>query len=332
MLNYELPNYATPYYEDNTRVSNSAIGWFLKQGPAYYRRMLDGEEPPLDLPQLHKGTMIHEYLLQPEIFWDDYQLFKGSKPKSTQAKSFCTAYLNSTEIEPDKKLISAYSKCYRVVGYKEDTILSKARELYLELKDYIEASQSKKILITTFDLKMLEDIEENVKSHKLAKELLKPVGQDEDIYRYHEFQINWEYGDIHCKSLLDGCIFDTKNKKFTIVDLKTTGSLWNFEHSMDAFDYYRQMMFYSIAVNWYLSNHGEDPDEWSYEVYIIGIDTIGSNEIRVFRLDKELMLDRCDTIVKTLESIAWHTKNNKWGHTREYYDGDGAEILKSKNA
>ena len=24
-----------PYYEDNTRISNSAIGWFLKKGPRY---------------------------------------------------------------------------------------------------------------------------------------------------------------------------------------------------------------------------------------------------------------------------------------------------------
>lgn len=29
MMNIEIP-----YYEDNTRISNSAIGWFLKKGPA----------------------------------------------------------------------------------------------------------------------------------------------------------------------------------------------------------------------------------------------------------------------------------------------------------
>lgn len=327
MLEYKLPDYSIPYYEDNTRVSNSAIGWFLSKGPAYFRRMLDGKEPGLDLPQLRKGTMIHEYLLQPEIFWDDYQLFRGAKPKSTQAKNFCTAYLESTEIEPDKKLLYAYGLCYKTVGYREETVLNKAKELYAELKDYIEASQSKKMLISVFDLEQLEKIKENVTNHKLANELLKPAGQDGDIYRYHEFQINWEHGDIHCKSLLDGCIFDTKNKKFTIVDLKTTGSLWNFEHSMAKFDYYRQMMFYSIAVNWYLTYQGEDPDEWSWEVYIVGIDTTGSNEIRVFRLDKEALLDRCDTITKTLGSILWHIQNNKWEHTQEYYEGDGAETL-----
>lgn len=33
-----------PYYEDNTRISNSAIGWFLKKGPRYLKDMLDGKE------------------------------------------------------------------------------------------------------------------------------------------------------------------------------------------------------------------------------------------------------------------------------------------------
>ena len=33
-----------PYYEDNTRISNSAIGWFLNKGPQYLRDMLDNKE------------------------------------------------------------------------------------------------------------------------------------------------------------------------------------------------------------------------------------------------------------------------------------------------
>ena len=41
---YKIPEYDIPYYEDNTRISNSAIGWFLNKGPAYFRNMLDGKE------------------------------------------------------------------------------------------------------------------------------------------------------------------------------------------------------------------------------------------------------------------------------------------------
>lgn len=45
-----------------------AIGWFLKKGPRFYRDMIDGKEEGLKLPQLERGTMIHEYILQPEDF------------------------------------------------------------------------------------------------------------------------------------------------------------------------------------------------------------------------------------------------------------------------
>ena len=68
---YKIPEYDIPYYEDNTRISNSAIGWFLNKGPAYFRNLLDGKEKGLDLPQLRKGTMIHEFLLQPDQFWNE---------------------------------------------------------------------------------------------------------------------------------------------------------------------------------------------------------------------------------------------------------------------
>ena len=54
------------YYEDLSRISNSNIGWFLNKGPSFLHKMLSGEGEELNLPQLKRGTMIHEYLLQPE--------------------------------------------------------------------------------------------------------------------------------------------------------------------------------------------------------------------------------------------------------------------------
>ena len=136
---YKIPEYDIPYYEDNTRISNSAIGWFLNKGPAYFRNMLDGKEKGLDLPQLRKGTMIHEFLLQPDQFWNDYVLFDGEKPKSAQAQKFCENLINTVEIELNKQLSEAYRKSYSIVGKSEDKILSEAPKISVEYKDYIEA-------------------------------------------------------------------------------------------------------------------------------------------------------------------------------------------------
>ena len=99
-----------PYYEDNTRISNSAIGWFLKKGPRFYRDMIDGKEEGLKLPQLERGTMIHEYILQPEEFWKDYEILDFEVPKVKQQRDLCEYYSSHKLTDPladdDKSFLS----------------------------------------------------------------------------------------------------------------------------------------------------------------------------------------------------------------------------------
>jgi hypothetical protein len=112
------------------------------------------------------------------------------------------------------------------------------------------------------------------------------------------------------------------------MDLKTTAKLWHFEDSIDQYDYLRQLMYYTLAVEWYLDNEcNEDHKDWSFEYYIIGIDTTGSNEIRVFKIEPYMVQSRKHVIYDALDAIAWHQANNKWEHSREYYEGDGSENL-----
>lgn len=338
---YKIPEYDIPYYEDNTRISNSAIGWFLNKGPAYFHNMLDGKEKGLDLPQLRKGTMIHEFLLQPDQFWNDYVLFNGDKPKSAQAQKFCENLINTVEIELNKQLSEAYRKSYSIVGKSEDKILSEALKISVEYKDYIEAIKSKKILISQYDLDQLMKIQHNVEEHKLAKQLLRKAGDYSNMHVYHEFQINWDYlaedelnhgayTPIACKSLLDSCTFDFDTRTCTIMDIKTTAKLWHFEDSMKEFDYCRQLCFYQDAVYWYFENvlkMTDEFDKWRFEFYIIAIDTTGSNEIRVFGLDSIQINSREIAIHDFMKVYLWHLGTENWDHSYEYYNGDGSETL-----
>ena len=97
------------------------------------------------------------------------------------------------------------------------------------------------------------------------------------------------------------------------------------------YDYCRQLAYYSMAVRWYLVNEygiaEDDIFNWKFEYYIIGIDTTGSNEIRVFSINKDDVGARYDTILDALTAIKWHQSNNLWEHSREYYEGDGSETL-----
>ena len=333
---------STPYYEDLTRISNSNIGWFLQKGPAYLHKMLTDPPPEDKNPVLERGSLIHMYLLQPEEFQKTYVVWNKSRPTSAQQEKFCQELAQTLEIEPNKAILSAYKAAYSTKGKTDDSMLSEGSKIASTLKDYIDylKDPERKQMISPWDYQMLKKIRNNIEAHKLAKKLLNTEGTvyvDEISNKRwswgaHEFHINWEYeGKIKCKSLLDSLTLYFEDKKAVIMDLKTTAKLWHFEDSIEMYDYLRQLDYYSMAVRWYLVNeYGvkfEDIFEWSFEYYIIGIDTTGSNEIRVFKIDQSMVSSRDETIMNALDAIAWHQKNNKWEHSIEYYTGDGSETL-----
>ena len=222
-------------------------------------------------------------------------------------------------------------------------MLSEDLKIASTLKDYINFLKENdgRIMISPWDVKMLEQIKQNIQSHKLADKIIWPIGKNSPYGDpnnpfgscYHEFHINWTYyvemaAGVECKSLLDGLTLDFKNKKAIIYDLKTTQKLWHFEDSVEQYDYLRQLAYYKQAVMWYLKNESrENPDEWTFEFYIIGIDTTGSCEIRVFKIDDRTITTRNNIIHDALRAIFWHQSTGKWEHSRAYYEGDGSESL-----
>ena len=336
-------NISIPYYEDLTRISNSNIGWFLQKGPAYLHKMLTDPPPEDKNPILERGSLIHMYLLQPEEFYKTYVVWDKSRPSSIQQEKFCQELANSVEIEPNRAILSAYQAAYSTKGKSEDTMLSEGLKIASTLKEYIDylKDPERKQMISPSEYQMLKKIRNSIEAHKLAysiieaSRILRDHKNDVVFENHHEFHINWGYktifGRVECKSLLDGLILDFKNKKAIIYDLKTTAKLWHFEESIDMYDYCRQLAYYSMAVRWYLVNEcgatEDDIFEWEFKYYIIGIDTTGSNEIRVFSINKKFIDARYDTILDTLTAIAWHQSTGKWDHSREYYEGDGSETL-----
>lgn len=330
-----------PYYEDLSRISNSNIGWFLNKGPAFLHKMLTDPPPEEKNPVLERGTMIHEYLLQPEEFQKDYVVWNKSRPFSAQQEKFCQALASSLEIEPNRAILSAYKEAYSTAGKSEDKMLSEGLKIASTLKDYIDFLKVNdgRIMITPSEARMLDKIKQNVQSHKLAysiieaSRVLRDYKDDVIFENHHEFHINWTFyikmaDGVNCKSLLDGLTLDFKNKTAIIYDLKTTAKLWHFEESIEMYDYLRQLCFYYQAVVWYLKYElKEDPNKWKFMFYIIGIDTTGSNDIRVFKIDQFDVYTRKDVILKAIKDISWHQQTGKWEHSREYYEGDGSESL-----
>lgn len=327
-----------PYYEDMSRISNSNIGWFLKKGPRYLKDMLDGKIEGLKAGFLDKGTMIHEYILQPEEFWNDYIILEFETPKVKQQKDFCQYLYELRKLEPlvdDTELIlKAYRKAYNN-SYNDDVARLKAYEIfnnYISYISYLETKDEKKI-ISYADFALLKAIKKNMEEHKKANELLFKYPDTFEVH--NEFHINWEYpnasayGDFPCKSLLDRVMIDHTNKKIILVDIKTTADIYNFKHSVEEFDYCRQLAYYWLAIHWYFKNELKlnNIEEYEYETYIIAVQSHDGYEVKVFKFNPKTIEERLVTIDYAMKRIAWHKDNNLWDHMKEYYDGDGSEII-----
>lgn len=325
-----------PYYEDLTRISNSNIGWFLKKGPRYLKEMLDGKEG-LKASFLDKGTMIHEYILQPEEFWKDYIILDFAVPKVKQQKDLLEFYANTKMVDPlaseDDILLMSYNSAYSN-NKSIDKRIQEAKELVETYQNYIEYFRNKdsKKVISFADLNMLKTIKKNMEDHKKANELL--FNYPETFEVHNEFHINWEYpnasslGDLPCKSLLDRVMIDHTNKKIILVDIKTTADVYNFKHSVEEFNYCRQLAYYWLAIHWYFKNELKlNIEEYEYETYIVAVQSHDGYEVRVFKFNSKAIEERLVTIDYAIKRIAWHKNNNLWDHMKEYYDEDGAELL-----
>lgn len=330
---------SVPYYEDMSRLSNSNIGWFLKKGPRYLKGMLDGTIEGMKASFLEKGTMIHEYILQPDEFWNDYIILDFDIPKVKQQRDFLEEYHRLMQIYPfksqDDLKYEAYKKAYSNKKTKEKCI-EDAEGLIMIYQDYLEYLSKKddKKIISFADLALLKSIKQNMQQHKKANELLFDFPKTFEVH--NEFHINWEYpnaselGDIQCKSLLDRVMIDHTNKKIILVDIKTTADIYNFKHSVEEFDYCRQLAYYWLAIHWYFKhelNIDLAVEDYSYETYIIAVQSHDGYEVKVFKFNPNSIEDRLSVIDWAIKRIAWHKNNNLWDYVKEYYEGDGSEQI-----
>ena len=325
-----------PYYSDNSRISNSNLGFYLKSGPKYLKDMMDGKQESISTSFLEKGTMIHEYILQPDDFWKDYVILDFEVPKVKQQKDLCESYVNLKKLNPldteDTLLLQAYNVAYSNVK-SDSKKLEEAKALvatYAKYLEYLEIGDTKKV-ISFADLNTLKAIKENITNHKKANELL--FNLPETFETHNEFHINWDIDKedckVKCKSLLDRVCFDHVNKKIILIDLKTTVNVYNFKHSVEEYDYFRQIAYYGLAIQWYMANVlNLNTEDYEFEAYIIAIGKDVNNEIRVFNMNIENVINEKLQLIKdTLQKISYHIRTDNWEHSPEYYEGNGVENL-----
>lgn len=318
------------------KVSNSSLSWFQKS-PKYFKAMLDGEITEPSKPHFEKGEMTHQYILEPNEFAKNYIFFAYNTPVSQQQKDFCKTFAYKKNGSEDERLLTSYRDSYSTKE-SDEKVLEKAKALAKDYKEYIKSIKISHMYVAILPPAMedtLRTIKSNIVSHQKANELMfnqehDTFGNTKDLFICNEFAIYWTSPNgVECKSLLDRLIIDFKNKKITLVDLKTTSHITEFKEKFVEYRYYRQMAFYWMALYWHFKATYPDEkwEDYQQETYIVAISTDSLSEIKVFNISEPSLNMGFDEIVPLLEQIKWHTDENKWDYTKAYYDGNLCEKL-----
>lgn len=318
-------------YYDEYKISNSFISWF-DESPAYAKKKLDNEIKEKEKVYQRLGKKLHNYILEEDDFNKNYIYLEFDTPKTEQQKKFCEDIVSSKK-KKDEKIMEAYKNNYSVTSKSDVKILEESLALASKLDSYLKylkkVGKYKDILNKT-DWELIQNSKKSILEHELASSLLfhnEPILTN-NLEIYNEFPIFWEIKSLNleCKSLLDRLIIDHENKVIKIIDLKTTNTFKDFKDKIIEFNYLRQLAFYTLAVYWYFVNKTEyNIEEYRIENYIIGIRKTDPVETRVYKYGKQDILSYIDDIQDKLKEISWHFQNEKWDHSKDYYENQGIE-------
>ena len=87
----------------------------------------------------YKEVMINIMKDTPDEFQKEYLVWNVPKPTNQKQIDFCNSLANTTEIEPNRALLSAFQANYSTTGQSEEKQLSKASEM---AKTYEAAEQA----------------------------------------------------------------------------------------------------------------------------------------------------------------------------------------------
>ena len=194
------------YYE-HPAISNSKLNWFARS-PYYYKRMCQSPDEPT--ASMDFGTAFHMYVLEPNLFNDNYIIHEKFDRRTKVGKEH---YNNMMDLAASgkKKLIS-------------DTDLERIKWMHHSLMDNPAAC--------------------NLIPHPKQSESVNTDRIESEIF----FDYNYGGVNIKCKSKID-YIQEVVNKDVNIIDLKTTQSITSFKSSYKyKFGYYRQAAFYRLAA------------------------------------------------------------------------------------
>ena len=314
-------------------VSNSSMSTVNpEQGgtPLRYKTYVIDKGPgEADTPSMQNGKLVHLYVEDPT------QFLVSDVERPTEKLAEWVEKVHSTfpaiaksDIKDNEAMkIHALSFMEKYGNTKDP---DKIWEKFLLGIDYYEflCDSEGQICLTSSQRSVVEGCVESLKKNQLASKLLFEFTElfggramnEEALYWEEEVQLFSTSIKLDCKALLDRITLDPISKTATLIDLKTTGKpIAVFGESFKFWRYYRQMGWYRRAIQVFLGDlYGEfEASEWTIDVYIVGVETHGLYETRVFKISESYLEKGEQEAMGLVERIAHATYYGSWNQCQE---------------
>lgn len=222
-------------YYKSPKLSNSALNWVLPETGGsiekfIHKSLFPAEEEESEYMRL--GTLIHKYVEHGYKAEID-KIFEVTEiPSSSIAKIIQEVHKNPAADLRTEVLRVARMLDYQP-GWKDETVVNKVlaegskylEKLKLEAEGKTLVSQEEMNQLSVICTKLEGVIPWNFKKEGFLYEVNMTPAHGEpgdDVQILNEHPIEFEYGGVECKSLIDILLVNHTRKTISIVDLKTT--------------------------------------------------------------------------------------------------------------
>jgi hypothetical protein len=294
-------------------VSNSALKLIdPEQGgtPKRFKRWYidkDGVELE-ETPSLRNGKLIHLYAEDPGSFFIS-DLNKPSDGICTWVERVFAVWSGSPlDIREDSitlRLLAKDQKGELFSSYKsDDAIWKKFQEGFDYLRYLISADG--KIAMDAGTKRVVEAAIDSMRTHPVASKLLFDSPETFGDRYESEFAVYWNSG-IDKKGLLDRVRIFPHQKKFQIIDIKTTSyGAMNYPSTFKSYKTYRQLAHYREGLLDWLKTEYPSIDVWNEEYYVISVETTPLYECHVWEIQYDWILDGIKELKLLFDRIAFH--------------------------
>lgn len=294
------------------------------------RNLLADEKKKSD--SLDFGSLVDCLMFTPEDFDNSFYKTSVKKPGGEMQK-WLDAYL-AYELPTDFTLMDTdeiIMKSRAVSGYNKKLLPATAlQKFHDECDEYLTVIGEAGDRVIVFS----EDMDRAIadQSKLLSNEFTAPYfTKSKELEIRNQLDIYFEYDGLKFKCLLDGAIFDHKNKTIKPYDLKTTSeSTLAFEGEFIKWKYHIQAGLYRLGLSiaypdykilpfeFIVVNDWEEPIIWGVDDALHSICLLGG----MLRSGRKIK-----GIYQLIEEYKWHEKEGKYDYPSSFYISGGIKWI-----